>query len=175
MKIRQSAFNIYFLAFVIVLVAACETTEKKKDHEHDKEASTLRLFLEVPEHGMDQGHGVPVFRESPIMIPIEREPFLTEVDLDTAHVVDVRGGFSIQTQFNGHGALVLETTSVAHKGLRIVVQSDFGQLRWLGAPMIMHRISNGEFTFTPDASREEAERIVRGLSNVVAKIKSKEL
>jgi hypothetical protein len=39
---------------------------------------------------------------------------------------------------------------------------------WLAAVLIRDRISNGLFRFTPDASREEGLRIVRGLKNVIA-------
>lgn len=38
---------------------------------------------------------------------------------------------------------------------------------WLAAVLIRNRISNGTFRFTPDASRPEGNRIVRGLRNVI--------
>jgi hypothetical protein len=40
---------------------------------------------------------------------------------------------------------------------------------WLAAVLIRQRISNGQFRFTPDASRAEGVRIVRGLRNVITK------
>jgi hypothetical protein len=42
--------------------------------------------------------------------------------------------------------------------------------RWLAAPVIPRRISNGVLTFTPDASREEADLIAIGLNNVAKKV-----
>jgi hypothetical protein len=42
---------------------------------------------------------------------------------------------------------------------------------WLSAVLIRDRISNGVFRFMPDASHEEAARIVRGLKNVIAESK----
>jgi hypothetical protein len=42
---------------------------------------------------------------------------------------------------------------------------------WLAAVLIRDRISNGLFRFTPDATREEGLRIVRGLRNVIGKEK----
>ena len=42
---------------------------------------------------------------------------------------------------------------------------------WLAAVKIRARISNGVFRFTPDASRDEGVRIVRGLRNVLKKKK----
>jgi hypothetical protein len=168
MKMPRPGFNIYLLLLVISLAAACKTPEERKK---SKEASTLRLYLETSRDGSDHTSGVPIYRENPTRVRIDREPFLTEADLESAAVVDMRGGFAIQAQFNGHGALVLEGVTVAHKGQRIAVQSYFGESRWLAAPVITRRITNGELTFTPDATREEADRIVRGLTNVVAKIK----
>ena len=170
MKIRFPGINIYFLLLLLAATAGCQS----EGHKRGKEAATLRLFLESGRGSMDTGTGVPIYRANPIRISVDREPFLTEADLDSASVVDLPGGFGIEAQFNGHGALVLEGVTVAHKGQRIAVQSHFGETRWLAAPMINKRISNGQLTFTPDATREEAERIVRGLSNVVAKIKKKE-
>ena len=40
--------------------------------------------------------------------------------------------------------------------------------------MITKVISNGRFVFAPDATREEAERIVRGLNNMAKKLKTKD-
>ena len=51
-----------------------------------------------------------------------------------------------------------------------MIFSEFGQARWLAAPMINKRISDGNYVFTPDATREEAERIVRGVNNVIKSI-----
>jgi hypothetical protein len=48
------------------------------------------------------------------------------------------------------------------------------QSGWLAAVLIRQRISNGLFRFTPDASRAEGNRIVRGLRNVIGKEKKKE-
>jgi hypothetical protein len=50
-----------------------------------------------------------------------------------------------------------------------------GQLRtsgWLAAVKIRGRMAGGLFRFSPDASREETARIVRGLKNVLAYEKS---
>ncbi len=170
MKIGFTPFNIYLLMAVVSLAAACASPEERK---HKKEASTLRVFVESNTDASARDRGVPVYRQSPIRVNINREPLLTEADLAVAEVVEMPGGFAIRAQFNGHGALVLEGATVAHKGQHLVVQSSFGETRWLAAPIIKRRISNGELIFTPDATREESERIVRGVNNVIAKIKKK--
>jgi hypothetical protein len=167
MKSRLVRFNIYLVLLSLAWSAGCKTPEERK---HAKEASTFRVYLDSG-HASDHSSGVTVYRDNPMRISVEREPFLTEADLDSAAVIDMPGGFGIRAQFNGHGALVLEGVTVAHKGQHLAIQSHFGQTRWLAAPLITHRISNGELVFTPDATREEADRIVRGVTNVVAKIK----
>jgi hypothetical protein len=171
MKMRPARFNIYLLtAFGLLLLAVgCRTPEDKEHKEHSKDAATFRVFLasKAAEHA-----GVAVYRSSPIELHIDHEPLLTEGDLESAAVVEAPGGYTIQAQFNGHGALVLEGATVGHKGQHLAIQSTWTETRWLGAPVITHRISNGQLVFTPDATREESERIVRGLSNVVAKIKA---
>ena len=43
------------------------------------------------------------------------------------------------------------------------------QSGWLAAVLVRNRIPNGMFIFTPDASRAEGFRIVRGLRNVISK------
>src|SRR4051812_42544001 len=112
MKIRLARFNLYLL-LLTVFACGCKTGEERK---HAKEASTMRFFLESGSSSAFHTGGVPIYRASPVMVSIDREPFLTEADLDTAAVVDARGGFSIRAQFNGHGALVLEGVTVAHRG-----------------------------------------------------------
>jgi hypothetical protein len=46
---------------------------------------------------------------------------------------------------------------------------------WLAAYLIRERDSSGIFRFSPDASREETQRIVKGLKNVIAYERSLEL
>ena len=170
MMIRLSSFNIYLLLLLLGISAACKTTEEKK---RSKEASTLRLHLETNPDGTEHSSGVPVYREQPMMVNVNREPILTEGDVQEASVAEVLGGFAIRIQFDRHGSLVLENATTTNLGRRIAIQSQFGQTRWLAAPIITKRISNGLYVFTPDATREEAERIVRGLNNLAAELKKR--
>jgi hypothetical protein len=39
-------------------------------------------------------------------------------------------------------------------------------MRWVAAPTMTERIADGRLVFAPDATREEAERIVHGLNRV---------
>ena len=170
MLLRSRSFNIYFLWLLAGLLTGCKTTEEKKK---SKDASTIRLHLEVNADGTPHSGGVPIYRQQPIMVNVNREPFLTEGELQEASVVEALGGFAIKLQFNRHGSLVLDGTTTSYKGRRIGIQSQFTESRWLAAPLISQRLSNGVLVFTPDATREEAERIVRGLNNLTAAVKKR--
>jgi preprotein translocase subunit SecD len=182
MKIRLWRFNTYLLAALALAgTVGCETaspeqkSEKKKAREEAKQLSTLRVHLQVqPEEAMGQTP-VPVFRESPVWLHIQRTPILTEVHVQSAKVLEVMGTLAIEVEFNHAGLFLLEQFTTTNKGRRLVIFSQFGetkdQARWLAAPLIKERMTQGSLTFTPDATREEAERIVRGLNNAVAKSK----
>jgi hypothetical protein len=172
MKTRLVSFNIYLCLALLAGFSGCKTTEEKT---RNKEASTIRLHLEAYPDGTKHNSEVPVYRESPVLVNANREPFLTEGDVQEAAVVDTIGGFVIRIQFNRHGALVMEGITASNKGKRIAIQSHFGELRWLAAPLITRRIGDGILLFTPDASREESERVVRGLNNLVATLKKRDL
>jgi hypothetical protein len=154
----------------LTLLTACKTTEERK---RSKEASTIRFHLEVNPDGSDRNVGVPVYRARPMLVNVEQNSFLNEGDVDLAAVVPAVGGFMIKIQFNTHGSWVLDAVTTSNKGRRIVIFSQFGEgnSRWLAAPVIAQRVSNGLYLFTPDASYEEAERIVRGLNNIAAELR----
>src|SRR5262245_25020556 len=174
MKIRLGSFNRYlaFPLLIIVLASACETTTNKPpgNKSKDPETSTLRLHLEVNADGTERSSPVPVFREQPVLINVKKEFFINEGDVQEAAVVEAMGGYALMIQFDKHGTLVLDTVTSSSKGSRIAIFSQFGSERWLAAPRIMRRIADGILTFTPDASREEAERIARGLNNVAKEL-----
>ncbi len=167
MKFYTALLNTFLLITLGGAVAGCKTTEERK---HDKEATTIRFHLEVSRDGTTHNGMVPVYRAAPVYINVEAEPFLDEGDVAAAAVVDTVGGFAIEIRFNQHGTFVLSNTSTAAKGARIAISAQFGQSRWLAAPAISKPIIDGRLSFTPDATREEAERIVRGLNNVAKKV-----
>ena len=171
MKLGCGRFNTY-LVWALLLVGAAGCTSTGGHHKH-KEASTLRLYLEADPDAGGSTATVPVIRANPVAVTIQTNPFLDETDLADAEVVDVMGGFAIQVTFDFHGRLILQNTTGANHGRRIVVFSVFGSVtggRWLAAPMITKAISNGVLTFTPDATREEAQRVVDGLNNLAEKL-----
>ena len=85
--------------------------------------------------------------------------------------MDAIGGFALQFQFNRHGTAVLESYTTSSKGKRMAIFCQFTDSRMLAAPMITKRKTTGIIRFTPDCTREEAEQIVKGLTNAIKEIK----
>jgi hypothetical protein len=166
MKSWRWNINVFCAAALAFFLCACKTTEEKKAA---KERTLISLHMETNPDGSAKNTPVPVYRGRPMLVNVSVQPFLTNEDLDSAKVVDLEGGFGIQLIFDPHGAKVLDMYSVANKGKRIAVNAAFPELRWLAAPLITRRLADGVFIFTPDATKEESERIVRGLNNVVKK------
>jgi len=171
MKIRWYGFNIYLaLALAAAALCGCSTSSKNKGK---KQLCTLRLHLEASRDSTGFNEAVPIYREHPFMVTVEKIPFLNESNVAGAKVVDVVGGFALRIQFNHAGTALLEECSAGNRGKRIAVFSQFGEklkeVRWLAAPVIARHVSDGVFIFTPDATREEAEQIALGLNNVFKK------
>ena len=110
---------------------------------------------------------VSVFRSSPVTLRVDQSPLLTEVDVKKAAVVEALGGFALVIEFEARGRWLLDQHSSIHKGQNLVIFARFGEKegveRWIAAPILSHRITDGALIFTPDATREEAELIARGL------------
>ena len=168
MKIGWQRFNIY-LALVLVAagVCGCDTLGFT---EYSGPISTLRLHLEVSRDSTKDSVAAPVYRTKPVTVRVDKVPFATERNIKEAKVVDVVGGFALRLKFNQAGTALLEQVTVANRGRRIAVWSQFGEQlkdgRWLGAPLINQRISDGVLVLTTDTTREEAEVIALGLNNV---------
>ena len=174
MNIRWCRFNIYLgLALALAVLCGCKTSEELTSK---KILSTFRLHLETRPDGTKANEPVPIFREKPIMVNVQKEPFLTEGNIAQAKVIDVVGGYALCIRFDAPGTGLFEQCTTANRGRRIAVFCQFGQdlkdARWLAAPVIAHRISDGIFTFTPDASREECDEIALGLNNVAKKVQA---
>jgi hypothetical protein len=164
MATRLVRFNSYLLLGLLLLGAVgCKSMKKK-------EATTLRLHQEVSADSSGRSSPVPVYRENPIYVNVEKEPFLTEGFVKKASVIDALGSFQIMVQYDQQGTWLLEQYTTAHRGRRIAIFSQFGSVRWLAAPLTTKRIADGVLVFTPDATREEAERIVLGLNNVAKEV-----
>jgi hypothetical protein len=144
---------------------------KKPDKKNRHELSTFKAHIEIFNDGGQWCRQIQVDRQYPITLTVDRTPVLEEEHLEKADVVDVIGGFALRIKLNERGTMLLDTASSSYRGQRLAIFSSFGQNRWLGAPLLSQRIRDGVITFTPDATREEAERIANGLNNQAAKIK----
>ena len=167
MKIRFTCFNIYLalMALVALVWSGCKTSEKRAE-------ASLRFHLETNLDGTERSIPITVGRAPPFAMGVETRGFLTEFNIEHAAVVESPGGFSLSIQFDREGGWILDQYSTAHKGRRVAIAAEFNrELRWIAAPIMRDRISNGLFVFTPDATREEAEKIAAGLNVVAEKVK----
>jgi len=174
MKIGPARFNTYFwLILGLALICGCQTGSSQKKAPKSG-YRILRLHLEVNPDGSDRSSTVTVGRQSSFPVNVEKVPFIDEHHLVRASVVeDELGGFAIRCQFNRQGTWLLEQYTVSHKGKRIAVFSELDTLRWLAAPLITKSLNDGVFTFTPDATREEVDKLVLGLNGTVKKLRNR--
>ena len=163
MLIRPGCFNTYLLAGLLALLAGGCAAPSKEDK---KVQSALRLHLEVNPNPAGQSMRVNVGRSDPLAVNVDQQAFLNELQVEKASVLDALGGFSISLQFSSEGAILLEQYTGAYNGRRMAIAAEFGEFRWIAAPVIRHRLADGQLVFTPDLTREEAERFVRGLNRV---------
>ena len=174
MKRRACVFNGFLVlplfALTVLLVAGCGTSEERK---RKKEESNLRIHVES-DASADHSSAISVIRSAPIRLNIEREPVLDERHVEVSTILDQLGGFVVEIKLTRQGTWILERTTVVSRGRHLAIFSTFGESRWLAAPLITAKNSTGRITFTPDCTREEAERFVRGLNNLTHKMERKE-
>ncbi len=170
---RFNGYLLPALTLALALVCGCRTAEGKRE----TALGTLQVFLEVNQDASNRSKPVPIYRDNPFMVNVESQPFLTEANVSEARVIEAVGGFAIRVLLDRRGAWLLEQYTVANHGKHLAILTQFPSLldpkihqnRWLAAPLISGRISNGVLLFTPDATREEATQIVLGLNNAAKK------
>jgi preprotein translocase subunit SecD len=173
MMIRLHRFNFNLLALVlVVLVCGCAHKPVKKIN------ASLRLHQEMRADTSGRAVTIELFRAQPFSLTIDKGAILTENNVKKVEVVDAMGGFALRILFDKKGTWLLEQYTAAMRGKHLAIFSSFpppgekqpGPGRWLAAPLISERITNGTLVFTPDASREEALQIANGLNNVAKKV-----
>lgn len=164
MKSRPGLFNGILALAALLSAGGCCTSEECK---RSKELSTLRVHIEADRGATDHASAITVLRSSPLKLNINRDPILHEGNVMAARLVEEEGGlFSVEIQLDRRGSWILEGYTVSSRGKHLAIYSDFGtESRWLSARVINAKNSSGRLVFTPDATREEAERFVRGLNN----------
>jgi preprotein translocase subunit SecD len=164
---RLPRFNINLLLLgALVALIGCQSPETKRE----KQLATVRIYLEVSTSHPGQKQQVSVLRASPIILTVEKSPFLNEIHVASASVVDAPGGFQLSIRFNTKGKWLLEQYTAANPNRRFAIRSQWGvapdvQDRFVAARLNTGRIKDGVLTFTPDATRDDAAQIAIGLNN----------
>ena len=170
MLTRAGRFNLYFLlACFVAAVSGCKTTEEKREA---NEVTLMRFHREARADGSPSTVKVP-FRTG-FVATADASPILDERNIEGAEIVDTNGEFTIQIHFGRHGQMLLDQISTESRTRRLLIFCQWEEGRWIAAPVLNTRIQSGYLTFTPDATREETIRIVRGLNNLVKKLKAKD-
>jgi hypothetical protein len=172
MKVCARCFNVYFAVMAAtMLLCGCQTGHHAKA---DKKTAALNVCIEASSGPEGTSQTVSVLRADPVAVTIDPNPVLTEAGIIAARIIESPGGFAIEVKFDESSTWTLEQFTAANPGRHLVIEGQWGDKpansRWLAAPLITHRIDNGVLSFTPDASRDEADQLVLGLNNVAKKI-----
>ena len=150
------------------LLFGCKTSKPKP------QTAALRVHIETTPDRTGASQEISVLRSTPVLLTIKREPILSEANMVGAKIIEAQGGFAIEIKFDESGTWILEQYSAANPGRHFAIFAQWGDKlsdgRWLAAPFISRRISNGTLSFTPDCSREEADKLVAGLNEAVKEI-----
>jgi|YelNatPaOPRAMG01_1025707.scaffolds.fasta_scaffold05653_9 hypothetical protein len=162
-------FNTFLLVTLWVTAMACWAGCRSQSR--SKSLAALSLHLEVNPDASGWNEPVTVGRSTPFVVNVEKRPFLTEQELLEAVLVETNAMVALKLQFGHRGTLLLDQYSSAYRGKRAAILARWDQtVRWLAAPRMEQRITNGVLVFTPDANRSEAERLVQALNKTVRAI-----
>ncbi len=163
------AAPIHSMAAESANTGGTETAPKKsKKEKKPKLLKSLRVYVET-KHDIDE-RSLPavVGRSSPMKFRVEKLAILNEVHIEAATLLDQRESFQVQIKFNSLGTRILEAYTSAAAGRHLLIMTDLDDGgRWVAAPLIRRRIGDGKLVFTPDASRDEMDRLVKGLNETV--------
>lgn len=176
MMIGRNRFNIYFvIAGVLAFAVGCGSMGgHKKDKDTKGPLATFRVHLEASPYFPTETEAAEIVRSDPVTLTVQKEPIVTEADLESARLLTVLGGYDLEVKLRQHGTWVLEQYTTENVGKHLAVFCQFGdqikEHRWLGAIKITKRISDGTLTFTPDASKPELDEILTGWTNTIKKV-----
>ena len=160
--------NLRIMGMILLgLACGCKTTSSK----NEKPATLLRFYAQTNPYGPEDHLVATVGRSIPFQVAVRTQPFLTEIYVMEASVVKGVGGVEIAVRFDKEGSWILEQYTASYMSRHFAIYSQFGQERWLAAPVVTRRISDGVFRFTPDATEEEVMRIVEGLQEVAKEVR----
>src|SRR3954453_7725931 len=115
-------FKTYLhITMALALLCGCQSPETKRK----KALSTVRVHLAVKQETTDRTEQVPIWRENPFIVNVQKSPFLTEAYVIEAKVVEVVGGFALRLQFDHEGTMLLEQYSRGNPGGHFAIFSQF--------------------------------------------------
>jgi len=166
-------FNLYLLLVLVAMSAGgCAWTKKKIE-----KVGAIRIHIEAPVQVTGKTETIKVLRSQPVEIMVEEDPVVTERNIIAATLLETPGGFGVRVKFDETGSWMIEQATAGNPGKHLAVYGQWGETisegRWLAAPVITHRIADGVITFTPDATREEAMKLVEGLNHTAKLLNSK--
>lgn len=139
--------------------------DTKKKKRKPKPIKVLRVHVEARRDLPQRSLPAEVGRRNPLPYNIEKLPILSEQNIERVSVVDQPGGFQVRVKFDSTGTRLLESYTAAAAGRHLIVATEIDEeTRWLAAPLVRQRIGDGVLAFSPDASREEMERMVRDIA-----------
>ena len=163
--------NFYLFALNTLLLATLALAPgpgcaARDPHGNKIKPAQLRLHLESYQDVSERLITVTLGRAAPFSFSVEKGPFLKDDQIVAAALAEGDGLYAIKIKLDHQGETILNQLSSANSGKRIAVWADFGEVRWIGSVRIEKRITNGELIFTPDTTREEAEKIVDGVNHL---------
>jgi hypothetical protein len=169
MNFCRRRFNLYFACAALgLLVSGCALWQREHAF-----GAVLRIHLESETSTAGTTKSISIMRSQPVTLNISTLPILTEADVSGAQLVESPGGgFSVRISFEETAGWKLEQYTAGNPGKHLAIFAQWSTKpedgRWLAAPYISRRMAGAALTFTPDASRDEAEQLVKTL-NVDAK------
>lgn len=162
-------FNFYLLAPPVLLLAllalaAGPGCAARDEHGNKRKPAQLRLHLESRRDVPERLTTVTLGRVAPFTYTVEKLPLFKDDQIVGAGLIEADGLYSIRIKLDHQGETMLNQVTSSHNGMRLAIWAEFGEIRWIGSVQITRRITNGELTFTPDTTREEAEKIVDGVN-----------
>ncbi len=172
--LKKRIFHLVVLTVMTCSLVSCSTTNEngvKESRDPDKQLGLLRIYLEIHEDGI-RSQRVQVLRSAPFEVVVDRNPILTEANLDSISVKHNELGMFIELQADRRGSWLLESYTATNTGRRLVISAAFPEMIWLAAPIIRARVADGVIRFAPDATVEEAKQLEIAVMNSIRKIKN---
>ncbi len=148
--------------------ADAKSKAKPKKEKKKKPLKYFRVHVESRRDLPERTVLAKLHSDETVQVPVEKLPALNESHLKRAALIEEPGGYLVQFQFDSVGTKLLEAHSAAANGRHFAVAVDIdGETRWIAILLIRRRLSEGVLSFSPAASREDMDRLVRDLNKEI--------